>query len=182
MERTFVEKLNSMPSANEVAGKRRVDDWNKTIEGLHYAVNSACIENRDQRVLNGYLIHKYDAEYSQSSYGFADSLAKDNSGMIWMHSRVGDKRSASVVSDRYHQNRQGCEPISKDSSVCNKAIPALYNALINDGFKNIKLETVACYEEYDVVKSKGLISPKLYTVRQMTNELLGYVIKVSLNW
>lgn len=130
MEENFVKKLNSMPSANGVAGKHRVDDWNKTIEGLHYAVKSACIENRDQRVLNGYLIHKHDNEYCQSSYGFSDSLTKDNSRMISMHSRVGDKHSASVVSDRYHQNREGCEPISKDSSVCNKAIPALDDLMI----------------------------------------------------
>ena len=39
MEENFVKKLNSMPSANGVAGKHRVDDWNKTIEGLHYNIN-----------------------------------------------------------------------------------------------------------------------------------------------
>ena len=89
--RKFCQKNNSMPSANGVAGKHRVDDWNKTIEGLHYAVKNACIENRDQASVLGVVmlwLHKQDQSLKKLTEQCIYQIIRIN------HGEEGEKEDA----------------------------------------------------------------------------------------
>ena len=95
--------------------------------------------------------------------------------------KEGTKYGASLVANS-SQKQEGYKTVSKNHDTCRTYIYRLQDLLWKDGFTDIHLDVLPCYDEYDVVKYSGLFSAKPVLVREKTNNLMGYVIKVSIQW
>ena len=177
----FVDELNSMNNKHDVSK----DAIKENLRKIHAAIRRACKEHNSRRQISGYLVIKYDNEYCVDTFSYIESLYRDNTGNLSLSEKYvknGNQYPANLVSDEYHQHRSGFKPISKKDE-CRQYIDDLYKLLSEDGFKDICLETVACYDEHDeVIVSSGLFHSQRKLVRKPSNILLGYVIRVSLNW
>lgn len=181
----FVDQLNSMPSEEPINNRRLNQQFIKDLNGIHGSIQGACIAQRSRRYVEGYIVRTYDDEYNQYGFRYLHSVTTDNSGRL--SSRLysptkGEKYSASLVSDEYHQKREGLKPISKEHDSCQKYISNLRPLLKTDGFEVLCLESFACYDEYDLVKYSGFFNPKPILERHNSNVLLGYAIRFVVRW
>lgn len=182
---SFADDLRRMPNKSSLDASIRNEQFKKEVGNLLAVIRSVCVDNRDNRKLDGIIARYYDNEYCQERFEYLKSLERDNTWALSSSiAKNGYKYSASMVSDQYKQERQGLKPISSSQTECQKYVAELGKLLKSDGFTVAELTSLGCYYEYDEVriKSSGLFSTTKTLVRNKTNELLGYVIKFQITW
>lgn len=157
--------------------------FEKAIELMHMAIRGYCMEYKEQGGAIGYLMYSREREYCQETYqAHSDLLIPYIREFPEAYPRLNrhDKLRAYV-------NNEGCwdftKPVADQKTICDRYILPLTQKLQEDGFVNIKVETITCYEIYDEVKTKtGLFKVAYWKERVKTNNILGYTIKFSVSW
>ena len=162
--------------------------FEKQTEKMHEAIKAYCRKHKEQKRAAGYLMYSADREYSQEWFDAFSDLLIPFSSELSADERIGAERIREKKSQRSaYVETQGChdytKPVAEEKTACDRYIPALIKKLQADGFENIKIETVTCYEIYDVITRKsGFINNSYSKERVKTNKIWGYTIKFSVSW
>lgn len=181
---SFVDELNKMPSLQNEAGKKNENEIDQELITIHGIIREVCKNKRDKKRIDGFIVRYYDKEYSQHGFRWVESLQRaDIDEYAHRLDKFGTKYYSSVVSDLFEGKPKGLSPISSNKTECDNYCKRLYQSLVEDGFINIELVSHGCYAEYFTVKDNFLKGIEK-AIRNSTNmyDVLGYVIRISLNW
>lgn len=165
--------------------KKSVDQisFENAIKSMHMAVRSYCMKYKEQGSAIGYLMYSSEREYCQETY-------QAHSDLLIPYIRefpVANPNHNRHDKLRAYVNNEGCwdftKPVADQKNTCDRYILPLTQKLQEDGFTNVKVETIPCYETYDEVKTKtGLFKVTYWKERVKTNNIWGYTIKFSVFW
>jgi len=180
----FVDSLRGSDNSRLEGDRYWLDEAAERTQGW---IRYFCEKNRTRRMAEGYLLET-DLHESGWTLGCFDSLY--HAPVPGSQYLVGRTNSALNGEPMFRfQSGSICLPLcgSPAQAMDEKSAFAyladrLKGLLEEDGFCNIRLEKIACYEVYDEYRRKGFLSNEICSSRTKTNNLLGFTIRFHVEW